>query len=65
MSHSKLNFGMTLHSTWLPEIQSPGPGNYDVRKDYRELVDELAREYPAKPIRELFEEIYEKFNNER
>jgi hypothetical protein len=61
LSHHKLNFGFTLHTTWLKEIKSRPDSEYDVRKDHDELID---KQPPGirKEIRNLFEkEVYPKF----
>ncbi len=62
LSHAKLNFGFTLHTTWMQEIASPQPmSDYDIRKDHDPLINEQPKEL-QKQLRELFEtEIYPKF----
>lgn len=71
MSHAKLNFGFTAHTTWLREIKSPPAREYDVRQDYEDWLNNLNRnwmeyllgfmddpidpEESLKELRELFE----------
>ena len=61
LSHPKLNFGFTLHTTWLEEIVSPVPRAYDIEKDHKYLIEEQSKALRDK-ITELFEkEIYPQF----
>jgi hypothetical protein len=64
LSHPKLNFSLTIHSTWLREL-TPAPANgYDIRSDYAALVDRTAKHYPepiARQIYALFDQIYRYF----
>lgn len=58
LSHPSLNFGFSLHTTWLQKI-SPYQANYNipVKLDYQELVSQQSEE-----IKELFEqEVYPYF----
>jgi hypothetical protein len=59
LSHPDLNFGFTLHTTWLPTIASRGVDyNIPVNLDYQSLVDQTS----DPKIKELFErEIYPYF----
>lgn len=41
LSHSNLNFGLTLHSTWLSEIASVTSNQYSFEQDYAPLIEEF------------------------
>ncbi len=62
LSHGLLNFGFTLHTTWLQEIVSaPESHDYDIRKDHDPLIQEQPQEFRAQ-IQALFEaEVYPRF----
>ncbi|MGL5808187.1 MAG: carotenoid oxygenase family protein, partial [Xenococcaceae cyanobacterium] len=61
LSHPKLNFGFTVHTTWLKEAVSPSPRKYNIREDYDYLIDGQPPELRER-IRQLFEEeIYPNF----
>lgn len=45
ISHPKLNFGFTAHTTWLREIKSPPARKYDVCDDYKDWLDNLPRNW--------------------
>lgn len=61
LSHHKLNFGFTLHTTWLKEIAARPARNYDVREDHDDLIDKQPLRDREK-IRQMFEkEVYPKF----
>ena len=69
LSHPKMNFGFTVHTTWLKEAVSSNKIDYDVREDYDHLVQQLiertSKTNPARgdKIRKLFdEEIYPHFS---
>jgi len=66
LSHPKMNFGFTVHTTWLKEAVSPKKMNYDIKDDYQDLVQKLMeKESPAiaKKVHKLFEEeIYPHFS---
>lgn len=71
MSHPKLNFGFTAHTTWLREIKSPPASPYNIREDFQYWLDNLSSnwmerllsfiddpihpEESMKELRELFE----------
>jgi hypothetical protein len=59
LSHTKLNLGFTLHSTWLKELRSSPSRNYDIRSDYRSIFARIAQEQPERfpTIQKLFEEV--------
>ncbi len=62
LSHTSLNFALTLHTAWLPSIGNR-QANYciNVREDYNELVHLASQEHPD--IKDLFEqEIYPHFD---
>jgi carotenoid cleavage dioxygenase-like enzyme len=44
LSHPKLNFGFTAHTTWLREIKSPPPRKYDIKEDYKSWWEEVSKE---------------------
>ncbi|MGB7415066.1 MAG: carotenoid oxygenase family protein [Thermosynechococcaceae cyanobacterium] len=62
LSHGLLNFGFTLHTTWLQDIASaPVSHDYDIRKDHDPLIQEQPEEVRAQ-IQALFEaEVYPRF----
>ncbi|MGK7895336.1 MAG: hypothetical protein AB4372_17380, partial [Xenococcus sp. (in: cyanobacteria)] len=66
LSHPKMNFGFTVHTTWLKEAASPQKVNYDIKEDYETLVKDLInRQTPelGAKIRKLFdEEVYPNFS---
>jgi hypothetical protein len=68
LSHSKLNFGFTLHTTWLPTLKSQPEITYNVREDFDWLVSKAAKSYPgeiAQEIQALFNEVYEQVERDR
>jgi Retinal pigment epithelial membrane protein len=68
LSHPKLNFSLTIHTTWLSELVSPPASNYKIREDFDWLVSGAVKHYPekiGKQIQELFDKIYEQFENEK
>lgn len=58
LTHPNLNFGLTIHTAWLPKIaRRTASYNIPVRQDYEEIVKQKSPE-----IQELFEqEIYPHF----
>lgn len=61
LSHSQLNLGFTLHTTWLPEIAPVPKSSYNIRKNYDWLIDQQPED-TRQEIRELFEtEVYPQF----
>jgi hypothetical protein len=62
LSDSSLNFGLTLHTTWLPSIgRRQASYNVPVRKDYQELVAQKR----SQEIQDLFDEkVYPHFEKE-
>ena len=68
LSHSQMNFGFTVHTTWLKETVSPEKMDYKIEKDYEELVQNLINNQTAQSglrekIRKLFdEEVYPNFS---
>lgn len=61
LSHPSVNFGYTIHTTWLPKIK-PRTANYKVpvRQDYEELVNHKSPE-----IQGIFsQEVYPYFDRE-
>ena len=72
LSHSKLNLGMTVHTTWLREIGSPQePRYYNVREDFEKRVAAAVNfnvkkhPYQAEQIAQLFEEVYAQVEQEQ
>ncbi len=61
LSHPSLNFALTLHTAWLPDIgHRKATYHINVREDYKELVREASQKHPD--IKDLFEqEIYPHF----
>jgi hypothetical protein len=72
LSHSSLNLGLTIHTTWLKEIQSPQqPRSYDVRQDFEDQVAATADYHSEKNAQEaeqliqLFDEIYNEIEEDQ
>lgn len=68
LSHPKLNFSLTIHTTWLSQLVAPPANSYNIREDFDWLVSEAVKYYPeeiGKQIQELFDKIYERFENEK
>lgn len=81
LSHPQLNFGLTIHTLWMKDIQASPPRFYNIREDYDWLVENAANQYAknplfwllthgkgkdiAKQMRDLFEEIYRRFEENR
>ena len=67
LSHADMNFGMTVHTTWLPEIASPAEQReYKVREDFAAQVERSVKFHSrwcnrkeAKQLEQLFEEVYQ------
>ena len=64
-----MNFGFTVHTTWLKNAVSPNRIDYDVKEDFDDLVKELIeRQNPetGRKIRKLFDrEVYPNFSSDR
>lgn len=64
MYHDDLNIGMTIHSTWLKTLGTPPKRtDYEVKKDYKDLVESVERFVTPKEFNqvvELFEKMYVK-----
>ena len=57
LSHPKLNFGFTLHTTWLASLGNKSDRSYDIRQDYKAILNTQPPQ-----IQHLFEqEIYPHF----
>lgn len=68
LSSGELNFGFTLHTTWLQEAAEVPTRNYDVARDFEESVEECKKFYSesmGQEIDSLFEQVYQEFNNDR
>lgn len=62
LSHPKLNFGFTVHTTWLAEAVSPDKLEYDVRADHDHLIAQQKDPELRARIQELFDrEVYPQF----
>ncbi|WP_041233589.1 carotenoid oxygenase family protein [Cylindrospermum stagnale] len=63
LSHPSLDFALTLHTAWLPNIGKRQATYYiNVREDYKELVHQASQKHPD--IQDLFEEeIYPHFES--
>jgi len=62
LSHSKLNIGITVHSTWLKEIVSRPDNNYNIRLDYDPSIERHRKKSIREQMRNLFEkEVYPHF----
>jgi carotenoid cleavage dioxygenase-like enzyme len=67
LSHRKLNFSLTIHTTWLENLASPPAREYDVRQDYQHVVERMKQlqDDPrvAIAIEQLFEqEVYPRYD---
>ena len=65
LSHPQLNFGFTIHTTWLKEIAPARPSSYKVEDDFRELVSQTSKSLGKKigsKVKELFQSIYQQFD---
>lgn len=65
---NQLNFGMTLHSTWIETIPKENENiHYNIRKDYEDSVSKLINRQRKKENKEilhqLFEGIYQEFDD--
>ena len=58
LSHPRLNFGFTLHTTWMKEIFPGWDNEYDVKQDYNDLVKKTKLE-------KLFDLIYQQYNTKK
>jgi hypothetical protein len=47
LSHAKLNFGFTAHTTWLSDLQHPPARKYDIRADFADWMDRINPNHPA------------------
>ena len=76
ISHPSLNFGLTLHSTWLEHLESAPSKSYSFEQDYGPAIDEFTRKYVAtfkeedqatrrKTIEDLFKDIGQSFDDYR
>jgi hypothetical protein len=45
LSHPKLNFGFTAHTTWLADIQPPPSRNYSIRDDSSDWINHLSKNW--------------------
>ncbi|MBO3457330.1 carotenoid oxygenase family protein [Aetokthonos hydrillicola Thurmond2011] len=61
LSHPSLDFGLTLHTAWLPSIGKRQATYYiNVREDYNKLVNQASQKHPD--IQDLFDrEVYPHF----
>jgi hypothetical protein len=73
LSHPQINFGMTLHSTWLETLEPAPDQEYSVRDDYQPSVDKLIKRLgipdspddPGAVVQRLFDQVYEEFETYR
>ncbi len=76
ISHPNLNFGLTLHSTWLKHLESAPSKSYSFKQDYGPAIDEFVRKYVAtfkegnkaasrETVEALFQEIDQSFERYR
>lgn len=68
LSHPKLNFSLTIHTTWLKEILSSPATGYNIREDFDWLVSRAVKHHPekiGKQIQDLFDKIYEHFEKDK
>ncbi|MDY6939805.1 MAG: carotenoid oxygenase family protein [Cyanobacteriota bacterium] len=70
LSHPKLNFSFTVHTTWLKDPAPSPTREYHVRKDFEELVGNAAEHNPfckgdPQKVLDLFEEVYKAFEQDR
>ncbi|MGF1478032.1 MAG: carotenoid oxygenase family protein [Cyanophyceae cyanobacterium] len=64
LSHPYLNWGLTLHTTWMQDLTTAPARDYDVKADFQELVARSASKNTkiGQRMHQLFEEIYDQFN---
>ena len=65
LSHSQLNFGFTIHTSWLKEITPASPNSYNIEEDFKELVSKTSEhlgETIGSKVQDLFQLIYQEFN---
>lgn len=72
LSHSQLNLGVTLHTTWLPKAAPVPTRDYNVREDFQKAVEdckkwleEVRLETLAQKLDGLFEQVYDEFDRDR
>lgn len=72
LSHSQLNLGVTLHTTWLPKAAPVPTREYNVREDFQKAVEdckqwleEVHLEALAQKVDGLFEQVYDEFDRDR
>ncbi len=57
LNHPELNIGPTLHTAWLSKLESPLPrGDYDVREDYKTVLNQVEPAELKERIHYLFEQ---------
>ncbi len=68
MSHPLLNFGFTLHSTWMKDPTTVASRPYDVRADFADLVAAAMKVHKPEiqvQMQQLFEQVYTDFERDR
>ncbi|ELS01324.1 lignostilbene-alpha,beta-dioxygenase-like enzyme [Xenococcus sp. PCC 7305] len=62
LSHPKMNFGFTVHTTWLKDAKSSDRVAYDIRKDFNEVINKQSDQV-KNTMKKLFEEeVYPHFS---
>ena len=62
LSHPKMNFGFTVHTTWLKEAKSSDRLKYDIRQDFNYIISQQSDDV-KNTMQKLFdEEVYPNFS---
>lgn len=57
LNHPEFNIGPTLHTAWLSKLESPPPRmDYDVKEDYKAILDQVEPEGFRDRVLDLFEQ---------
>ncbi|MDN4164127.1 carotenoid oxygenase family protein [Cytophagales bacterium LB-30] len=64
LSHPDMDFAFTIHSTWLPEVESSETDyNIPVKQDYQPLIDNINNPFKRKKVQEIFDNyVYPHYN---
>lgn len=61
LSHPKMNFGFTVHTTWLKEAKSSDRVEYDIKNDFKDIINKQSDQI-RDTVQKLFdEEVYPHF----
>ena len=69
LSHPQINFSITVHTTWLPDLDPIPKPEYNVRDDFQDLVEKRANLFVnlenKRNFLSLFDKVYEEFDRNR